>query len=224
MKRIGLLSAAFAAMLTVACGGGNHETAPANDTAAVGTAGEGANPNATAEADRNTASTGARDWVEDRLVGGMAEVKLGELASQKARNADVKAFGRMMVQDHTKAGEELKQLASTHNIQAPADLDDDHREKIDRLSKLTGAEFDREYMNQMVDDHENTMEALEDRLDKEGTDENPTYTAKQNDNRVDAALNAWAAKTAPTVRKHLERARQLNEKIGRRMTDDANRQ
>jgi putative membrane protein len=227
MKRIGLLSAALAAMLTVACGGGNHDTAPANDTAAVGTAGEGANPNAStanAEADRNNASTGARDWVEDRLVGGMAEVKLGELASQKARNADVKAFGRMMVQDHTKAGEELKQLASQHNIQAPAALDDEHRDKIDRLSKLQGAEFDREYMTQMVDDHENTIEALEDRLEKQGTDENPTYTAKQNDNRVDAALNAWAAKTAPTVRKHLERARQLNDKIGRRTTDDNNRQ
>jgi putative membrane protein len=219
MKRIGLLSAAFAAMLTVACGGdANNERTPANDTAAVGTAGEGAKPNA--EADRNNASTGARDWVEDRLVGGMTEVKLGELASQKAQSADVKAFGRMMVQDHTKAGEELKQVASQHNIQAPAELDDEHRDKVDRLSKLQGAEFDREYMNQMVDDHENTIEALEDRLDKQGTDENPTYSPKQNDNRVDAALNQWAAKAAPTVQKHLARARQLNDKIGRRTTDN----
>jgi putative membrane protein len=217
MKRIGLLSAAFAAMLTVACGGdANNDRTAANDTAAVGTAGEGAN----AEADRNTASAGARDWVEDRMVGGMTEVKLGELASQKAQNADVKAFGRMMVQDHTKAGAELKQLASQHNIQPPAQLDDEHRDKVDRLSKLQGAEFDREYMNQMVDDHQNTIEALEDRLDKQGNDENPTYTPKKNDNRVDMALNQWAAKTAPTVQKHLARAKQLNDKIGRRTTDD----
>jgi putative membrane protein len=217
MKRIGLLSAALAAMLTVACGGdANNDRTAANDSAAVGTAGEGAN----ADADRNNASNGARDWVEDRMLGGMTEVKLGELASQKALNADVKAFGRMMVQDHTKAGEELKQLATQHNIQTPAELDDEHRDKIDRLSKLQGAEFDREYMSQMVDDHENTLEALEDRLDKEGTDENPTYTPKQNDNRVDAQLNQWAAKAAPTVQKHLARAKQVNEKLGRRTTDN----
>jgi putative membrane protein len=216
MKRMGLLSAAFAAMLTVACGGGTNETTTANDPAAVGTAGDAAN----AEAERNNVSAGSRDWVEDRLMGGMTEVQLGELASTKAQNADVKAFGRMMVQDHTKAGEELKQIASQHTIQAPAQLDDDHRQIIDRLTKLQGAEFDREYISQMVDDHENTLEALEDRVDTEGTDENPTFAPKQNDNRVDTDLNQWAAKTAPTVNKHLQRARQLNDKLGRRTTNE----
>jgi putative membrane protein len=211
MKRIGILSVTFAAMLAIACGGdgrGTDANRPA-DPAAVGTAG-----------DRDSIANRHKDWVEDRLVGGMTEVKLGELASEKGQDADVKAFGRMMVQDHTQAGEELKQFASKHNITAPADLDDEHRDKVDRLSKLQGAEFDREYMSQMVDDHEATMSALEDRLDKEGTDENPTYTPKKNDNRVDTALNQWAAKTAPTVQKHLTRARQLNDKIGRRTTDN----
>jgi putative membrane protein len=226
MKRIGLLSAAFAAMLTVACGGdANNDRTAANDTAAVGTAGEGANPNApnanaNAEADRNNASTGARNWVEERMTGGMTEVKLGELASQKAQNADVKAFGKMMVQDHTKAGEELKQIASQHNIQAPAQLDDEHRDKVERLSKLQGAEFDREYMSQMVDDHENTLEALEDRVEKQGNEENATFTPKKTENRVDMQLNQWAAKTAPTVQKHLARAKQLNDRVGRRTTDN----
>jgi putative membrane protein len=216
MKRMGLLSAAFAAMLTVACGGGTNETTTANDPAAVGTAGDAAN----AEAARNNVSDGSRDWVEDRLMGGMTEVQLGELATTKAQNADVKAFGRMMVQDHTNAGDELKQIASQHNIQAPAQLDDEHRQIIDRLTKLQGAEFDREYISQMVDDHENTLEALEDRVDKEGTDENPTFAPKQDDNRVEADLNQWAAKTAPTVNKHLQRARQLNDKLGRRTTNE----
>jgi putative membrane protein len=218
MKRMGLLSAAFAAMLTVACGGSQEDRTTANDPAAVGTAGEAAKPDA--NADRNNAANASRDWVEDRMIGGMTEVKLGELASQKAQNADVKAFGRMMVQDHTKAGEELKQLASKHNIQMNAQLDDDHRNVIDRLSKLQGAEFDREYMNQMVDDHENTLEALEDRVEKQGTDENPTYQPKQDNNAVESALNQWAAKTAPTVQKHLQRARQLNDKLGRRTTNN----
>lgn len=216
MKRIGLLSAVFAAMLTVACGGRDNDTTPASDTAAVGTAGEGAN----ADADRNNVSAGARDWVNDRALAGMTEVRLGELASQKGMNADVKAFGKMMVSDHTKANDSLKQVATQHNIPLPAELDNEHRDKIDKFSKLTGAQFDREYMKTMVDDHENTIEALEDRLDKEGTDENPTYMAKKNDNRVDAALNQWSATVIPTVHKHLTRAKQLNDKIGRRSTTD----
>jgi putative membrane protein len=132
----------------------------------------------------------------------------------------VKAFGKQMVADHTKAGEELKQIAAQHNIQAPADLDDTHRDQIERLTKLQGAEFDREYIQQMVDNHEKTLEALEDRVDTEGTDENPTYTAKRDDNQVNAAINGWAAKTAPVVHQHLQKARQLNEKVGRRMTNE----
>lgn len=219
MKRIGMLSVTFAAMLTMACGEGRRDTdeatRPAGDPAAVGTAGE-------ADANRNNIANRHKDWVEDRLLGGMTEVKLGELASQRAQSADVKAFGRMMVQDHTKAGDELKQIAPRHNITVPMDLDDDHREKVERLSQLKGTEFDREYIDQMVDDHEATVKALEDRLDKEGDDDNPRYTPKQTDDAVERDLNQWAAKTIPTVRKHLDRARQLDEKLDRRTTDENN--
>jgi putative membrane protein len=124
------------------------------------------------------------------------------------------------VQDHTKAGEELKQLASKHNITPPAEENDDLQDRMDRLSKLQGAEFDREYMNMMVDDHESTLKALEDRLDKEGDDNNPRYTPKKNDNAFEMELNQWAAKVVPTVRQHLDRARQLDEKLDRRTTDN----
>jgi putative membrane protein len=217
MKRIGILSVTLAAMLAVACGDGRRDEAnrPAGDTPAVGTAGE----RSAAERDSDVGPL-VRNWVEDRLKGGMTEVKLGELASQKAQNADVKAFGRTMVQDHTKAGEELKQLASKHNITAPAD-DNDMRDTLDRFSKLQGAEFDREYINTMVDNHEKTLNALEDRLDKEGDDNTPRYTPKKTDNAFEMELNQWSAKTVPTVRQHLEKARQLDQKLDRRTTDDA---
>jgi putative membrane protein len=214
MKRIGVLAVACAAMLTIGCSGDGRD-ADANrpaDTPAVGTAGEGT------AADRDVGML-ARNWVEDRMKGGMTEVKLGELASQKAQNADVKAFGQMMVRDHTKAGDELKQLASKHNITAP-ELDDDHRDKVERLSKLQGAEFDREYMNTMVDDHEKTVSALEDRLDKEGDNDNPRYTPKKNDNAFETELNQWASQTIPTVRQHLDKAKQLDQKLDRRTTEN----
>jgi putative membrane protein len=213
MKRIGLLSVAFAAMLTVACGGdGRDERAnPNSDTPAVGTAGE---------ADRNRVSNRTQDWVKDRLVGGMTEVKLGELASQKSQNADVKAFGRMMVQDHTKAGEELKQIATQANITAPMDLDETHRQQVDKLSNLQGGQFDRDYINQMVDNHEETMNAIEDRVDNKGDDRNPQFVPKQTDDQFDTRVNQWAAKVAPTVRQHLERAKEIKDRLGRRTTDD----
>jgi putative membrane protein len=215
MKRIGILSVTLAAFFAIACGDGRRDEAnrPA-DTPAVGTAGSAA--------DRDV-SMGTRNWVEDRLEGGMREVKLGELASEKARDPEVKAFGRMMVQDHTQAGDELKQIASKPNITVAAELEGDHRDTFERLSKLQGAEFDREYINTAVDDHEKTLNAVEDRLDKEGDNENPRYTPKKADNPFEVQLNEWAAKTVPAVRKHLERAKQLDQKLDRRTTDNPNR-
>jgi putative membrane protein len=219
MKRIGIVAVTLAATLTLGCRGNsrdNDTTKPApGETPAVGTAGE----RPAADRDRDVGML-ARNWTEDRLKAGMTEVRLGELASKKAQNADVKAFGRMMVQDHTKAGDELKQIALKHNITPPAELDDDQRDKVDRLSKLQVGEFDREYINTMVDDHEKTVNALEDRLDKEGDNDNPRYTPKKTDNPFEMELNQWAAKTIPTVRQHLDKAKQLDQKLDRRTTDN----
>ena len=214
MKRIGILSVTFAAMIALACGEGRRDEAnrPAGDTPAVGTAGE----RPAADRDKDVGPL-VRNWIEDRSEGGMKEVKLGELASEKAQNADVKAFGRMMVQDHTKAGDELKAMISKHNVNVNPELDND---AFERFSKMEAKDFDREYINQMVDDHESTLKALEDRLDKEGTDENPSYTPKKTDNAVEMDINQWAAKTIPTVRKHLERAKALDQKLDRRTTDN----
>lgn len=219
MKRIGLLSFVFASMITVACGGDGRDDRnnPNNDNAAVGTAGEGADTTAPRN---NAVSNRTQEWVKDRLVGGMAEVRLGELASQKSQNADVKAFGRMMVQDHTKAGDKLKQIATQVRIQPPTDLDDAHRDQVERLSKLQGAEFDREYINQMVDNHEKTLNAVEDRVDQNGDDNNPTYTPKQTDDQFDMKVNQWAAEAAPTVRTHLNKAKEIKTKLSRRTTDE----
>jgi putative membrane protein len=214
MKRIGILSVALGAMLTIACSGDGRNddvNKPASDTAAVGTAGE-------READRNV-SAGARGWAEELAQGNMAEIRLGELASTRAQNADVKAFARMMVQDHTKTGEEFKQILTKHNVTPPVEVGDEHRDTSERLSKLQGNEFDREYMKAMVDKHEKTLDHLEERLDKEGDDANPRWMPKKNDNAFDMQLNDFAAKTAPAVQRHLTQAKELDQKLGRRTTN-----
>lgn len=215
MKRIGILSVTFAAMLAVACEGrrDNDVNRPANDTAAVGTAGE-----RTAAADRDLSGT-SRTWLEDMIAGNMSEVKLGETAEQKAQSPEVKAFAQMLVRDHSMAVDQLKEIASKHNVTAPVELPDAHRDTMERLSKVQGGEFDRDFMNAMVDKHEKTLGKLEDRLDKEGDNDNPIYLPKKTDNAADMELNQWAAKMVPTVRQHLERARQLDQKLERSTTD-----
>src|SRR5579872_1097149 len=85
--------------------------------------------------------------------GGIAEVKLGELAKDHASNAAVKQFGQRMVDDHSKANDELKSIAGRKSITLPADMDAKDQATYDRLSKLNGAAFDRAYMADMVKDH-----------------------------------------------------------------------
>lgn len=129
--------------------------------------------------------------------GGMMEVKLGELASTKAQNAEVKSFGKKMVEDHTKANNDLKELAKKKNIQLPNDMSSDQKEMYEKLTKLSGAEFDKEYVSAMVDDHDEDLEAFQD----------------QADDTEDAALKAFAAKYAPIIKSHYEMIKAINDKM-----------
>ena len=104
MKRMGLLSIAFATVVAVGCNGNNHkDIAATGDPSAVGTAGE---------ADRNKVSSGDKDFVRDLTIANMAEVELGKMANERSTNAEVKKFGQMMVDDHTPAGNKLKAIAT----------------------------------------------------------------------------------------------------------------
>jgi putative membrane protein len=109
------------------------------------------------------AQVGTQSFVSDLIMAGMAEVQLGKIAAEQAANADIKAFGRMMVADHTKSGTELTQIASRLGVQPPTQLDEKHRELVMRLSALRGAEFDRAYMTAMVEGHEKVAGILRSR-------------------------------------------------------------
>src|SRR5512140_2380360 len=91
-------------------------------------------------------------FVKKAAVGGMAEVELGTLAKDKASSDQVKQFANRMVTDHGKANDELKTLAQNKNITLPTDLDAKHKAVRDRLSKLSGEQFDRAYMQAMLKD------------------------------------------------------------------------
>jgi putative membrane protein len=129
--------------------------------------------------------------------GGMAEVELGKLASTKAENTEVKQFAQMMIADHTKTNEELKTLASQKNIAIPGELDPKHQFTMQRLQGLSGAEFDRAYIDAMVRDHEETIRLFQ----------------GQANGGIDADAKSFATKTLPTLQKHLETARGIQGKM-----------
>lgn len=139
-----------------------------------------------------------RKFVMDAAQGGMVEVELGRLASERATNAEVKAFARRMVDDHTTANERLKQVAQEKNVTLPTELAAEHKQHRDKLSQATGAEFDRLYMSHMVKDHEKTVAEFE----------------KETKNGQDPAVRAFAQQTLPTLREHLQMTHQLATKVG----------
>ncbi len=98
-------------------------------------------------------SSSDKKFIEKAAVGGMAEVQFGKLAADKASSDEVKKFGQKMVDDHSKADDQLKQVATSKGVTLPTSLDKSTQREMDKLSKLSGADFDREYMKTMVSDH-----------------------------------------------------------------------
>ena len=227
MKNSAFLSMLLAAALTTACGGGRQQdqAATGGGSAAVGTSGAAA----------TDVSSGDRDFVQEITASNMAEIELAKLALQQASDSNVKKFAQMMVDDHSKAGTRLQALASQHRIDMAAHsaaANDDHAKE---LAGKRGAEFDREYADTMVEAHEEFVNALEARIDKENltkwkenhtnpaTGKQPkgealTVVAEQSDHPVTQALNQWAAETYPVAFAHLQAARDLQKGTQRRGT------
>jgi len=122
--------------------------------------------------------------------GGMAEVQLGQLAIQRGANAGVKSFGQRMVQDHSKANQELMGLAQRKGVTLPKDISKEDKAIYKKLAKLSGAAFDSSYMKDMVEDHTKDVAEFQ----------------KESQKGKDADVKAWAAKTMPTLQMHLQMA------------------
>lgn len=133
------------------------------------------------------------EFFRSALGGGKAEVTLGELASEKADSADVRQYGQRLAQDHAKANEKLLEIARQKQLDEPADLPPDAKQLIERLSSLSGPEFDRQYITEMVSSHETTIDSFE----------------QQAEGGQDPDLKSFAAEALPTLRSHLEQARTI---------------
>jgi len=135
-------------------------------------------------------SSDETNFIKDAAQGGLMEVQLGQLAQEKTGNEKVKEFGKRMEQDHSKANEELKKIASDKDVQLSNELDKKHKGKVDKLTKLSGADFDKQYMDAMVSDDKEDIKKFQRVADK----------------GKDAELKQFARQTLPTLKEHLQLA------------------
>jgi putative membrane protein len=129
--------------------------------------------------------------------GGMAEVQLGKLATQNASSQAVKDFGQKMVDDHSKANDELKGLAARKNVTLPSSIDAKDQATMDRLSQVHGAAFDRAYMRDMVADHKKDIAEFQ----------------REANSGADPDVKNWASQTLPTLQGHLQLAESTRGKM-----------
>jgi putative membrane protein len=140
---------------------------------------------------------GDQKFAKEAAQGGMAEVKLGQLAQEKASSDAVKNFGKRMVDDHSKAGDKLKDAASKENITLPTDIAAKDQATYDRLAKLSGAAFDKAYMKDMVADHEKDVAAFQ----------------KEANSGKNDSLKSFASETLPTLQDHLKEAKETSKTV-----------
>jgi putative membrane protein len=225
MRSIGFLTIALATAVLVGC-----DRNKANDTSradsAVGTAGE---------SDRNKVKRADKSFVHDMAIANMAEVELGKLAPERSTDNEVKKFAQLMIDDHTKSLNSLMAIAAQYNVPVPTELDGKHARLRDKLAKWHGTEFEREYMDAMVDEHEDALDTLESRVDETKLAEYKAEIAdrlagrkaveraevvaiipEKSDNPLTMSLNEWAAATYPIVRAHLDAARVLKIAVDKR--------
>lgn len=137
-----------------------------------------------------------KDFVEKAAVAGMTEVKLGKLAEQNGSDPEVKAFGKMMVKDHTAANDKLKQVAQKNGYKVPTELTSDKKDTVEKMSKLMGKDFDKEYIKGMVKDHEEAVSLFK----KEASD------------GMDGELKTLASDTVPTLEHHHSEAEKMQDR------------
>jgi putative membrane protein len=150
------------------------------------------NPRATEPA---ASSMESQRFVEEANAAAQVEVSRGEIAEAKAQSQEVKDFGRMMVDDHSRTGEELEEVAESLGISVPDQLPAAEQQAMEDLSELSGEDFDREYLSEIVDAHRQAVELF-----------------RRASTQIDLApeLQRFASDKLPKLEEHLRRAQELS--------------
>jgi putative membrane protein len=222
----------MAAVIVVGCSQSESTSSAeqsAHRPAAIGTGGAGADVKGDAE------------FVQDIAMKNMVELELSRIALEKATNPQIKAFAQKMLDDHHAAGNSLKGVVAEQTIEWPAQLDEKHGDKADELRQKQGAEFDRDYVEAMVEGHQDLAAKLESRLDVQSVADWKTAAAgraqsqalpdpkadlrdvsvrpAKSESGLTMKINQWAADTYPIAQKHLDTARTLENAMRKRSTN-----
>jgi len=175
--------AAAAALLVALPAAGFAQSAPANRMPSATASGGGA------------ASAAGKDFLNDAIQGDAAEIKMGQLAEKNGGSAEVKEFGRTLVTDHTKAADQVKATAKEVGATVKEEPNSEQKADYDKLAKLKGADFDKEFASHMVDDHQKDIAKFQKEADAK-----------------DGPVSTLAQQQLPTLKKHLQMAQELQNK------------
>lgn len=193
MKKIFLLSTAFALVLSFqACQTADKKSATTKDSVSGDTTMVNGNHVTGSESTESGIDEAGATFLRKAAVGGIMEVEAAKIAAKNAKSAEVKDFAAKMLTDHTKANTELKTLAQSKKVITPEALPADQQIHLDEMKKMTGAAFDKHYMDMMVTDHDKTVA-----LFKQGTE-----------NR-DQSVKEWATNTLKVIESHDEMAKKI---------------
>jgi len=149
-----------------------------------------------AATDENAAMVGQGDaaFMKHAAEAGLMEVRLAQLAQQKATSDDVKQYAKQLEAEHSKANDQLKQIAAQKKVDLPTTMGDKHQKMVSKLEGASADSFDREYMKMMVKDHKKDIKEFQ----------------KHADRSMDSDVKEFAQSTLPNLQKHLQQAEQIS--------------
>ncbi|HEY3705045.1 MAG TPA: DUF4142 domain-containing protein [Terracidiphilus sp.] len=166
-------------------------------TSQAGGAASASDTQAQAHSADKSGGMGDQKFVKNAMEGGMAEVKLGQMAAQKASSPDVKQFGQKMVDDHTRLNQQITPIATQMGLTPPAELPAKDKALQSKLEGLSGDAFDKAYMSAMLKDHKKDLAEFQ----KEAS-------SGKNPQVKDAAQQG-----AQVIQQHLQMAQDIAQKV-----------
>ena len=212
MKKLSIATIIAGAIIFSACNGNSNSTSTTDSTNTMSSSDTGMNRmndtgmntmnNTDTSTNRSdtanaTVDKNAVDFAKEAASGGMMEVQLGNLAQKNSQNKDVQDFGKMLSDDHSSLNNDLKDLAGKKNVTLPTTVTNDQQDKIDKLTKKTGTDFDKDFLSMAVDDHEKDISKFK----------------KAGQNIKDADFKDFIVKALPKLQKHLDKAKELKKKM-----------
>jgi putative membrane protein len=147
------------------------------------------------DTDKSMIGENDKRFLTKAAEGGLMEVQMAQLAQRQASSQAVKDYARQLEQDHTNANKQLMDIATQRNVSLPTTpMASDHQQTMDKLGKLSGADFDKQYIRMMIRDHRKDIKEFE----------------KESNNGMDTNLKTFASSTLPTLRNHLQMAEQID--------------